>query len=316
MNKKKKLVTLKIIKMNKIIVLIGCSNSGKSTWAHKQWEKNPQSTVIINRDKIRELLFSYTEDNVSEYYSRPDLSKLEKQVTKYEDTLINEALCEGKTVIVDATHLDVKYITRYEYWNKEIELVWFDVTLKEALTRNMSRRRQVDEAIITKQYVKYVNLRKELTSYSFSPKIIKNNRNLPPCVIYDVDGTIAKMTDRSPYDWSRVGEDLMIDSVCATIDWIGDLKLEYRPKVIICTGRDGEALEDTERWLIQNNIYYDEIFIRAKGDMRADWIVKQEMWESISKDNYIIGMYDDRLQVCRRARNLGLKVFNVEYNNF
>lgn len=271
---------------------------------------------MVNRDKIRELLFGFSESIVSSYYSRADVNKLEKQVTKYEDTLIYEALCENKTVIVDATHLDRKYITRFEYWNVPLEVKWFDVTLKEALTRDMSRVRQVGEGIISKQYDKYVNLRNNLSDYFFSPKTFKQNRNLPPCVIYDIDGTIAKMNDRSPYDWKRVGEDFMIYNVCATIDWLGDLEPEYRPKVAICTGRDGEALEDTERWLIQNNIYYDEIFIRSKGDTRPDWIVKEEMWEIISKKNYIIGMYDDRLQVVRRARALGLKVFNVEYNNF
>lgn len=299
-----------------IKITIGCSNSGKSTWAHEQWKQNSDKVVIVNRDKIRELLFSYTEESVSEYYSRPDLNKLEKQVTKYEDTLINEALYEKKTVIVDATHLEQKYIKRFEYWNVPLELVWFNITLKEALTRNMSRIRQVDESIIKKQFDKYITLRNNFSDYSFSPKIFEQNRNLPPCVIYDIDGTIAKMNGRSPYDWKRVGEDFMIHNVCATIDWIGDLELKNRPTVIICTGRDGEALEDTERWLIQNDIYYDEIFIRSKGDMRPDWVVKEEMWETISKKNYIIGMYDDRLQVVRRARALELKVFNVEYNNF
>lgn len=298
--------------MSKIIITIGCSNSGKSSWAHSQWKQNPQSVVIINRDKIRELLFSFTEETISEYYSRPDLNKLEKQVTKYEDTLINEALCENKVVIVDATHLEQKYVKRFEYWNVPIELVWFDVTLKEALIRNMGRNRKVEQSIIEKQYGKYVTLRANFSDYSFTPKELKQNRNLPPCIIYDVDGTIAKMVNRNPYDWGRVGEDLMIYNVCATIDWLGDLEPEYRPKVIICTGRDGEALEDTERWLIQNNMYYDEILIREKGDMRADWVVKEEMWREIAKENYIIGMYDDRLQVVRRARALGLKVFNVE----
>ena len=299
-----------------IKITIGCSNSGKSTWAHEQWKQNPQSTVIINRDKIRELLFSYTEDSVSEYYNRPDLNKLEKQVTKYEDTLINEALCEGKTVICDATHLEQKYIKRFEYWNAPLELVWFDITLKEALTRNMGRRRQVNEGIINKQYSKYVTLRKNFTDYTFSPKTFKQNRNLPPGVIYDIDGTIATMVNRSPYDWNSVGEDLMIHNVCATIDWIYDLEEDKRPKVWICTGRDGEALKETKKWLEDNKIYYDELLIRDKGDMRPDWVVKEEMWESISKENYIIGMYDDRLQVVRRARALGFKVFNVEYNNF
>lgn len=299
-----------------IKITIGCSNSGKSTWAHEQWKQNPDKTVIINRDKIRELLFSYTEESVSEYYSRPDLNKLEKQVTKYEDTLINEALCENKIVIVDATHLEQKYIKRFEYWNVPLELVWFDISLEEALARNMYRNRKVDKSIIEKQYNKYVTLKKNFSDYSFTPATLKQSANLFPCVIYDIDGTIAKMSGRSPYDWKRVGEDYMIHNVCATIDWIYDLEEDKRPKVWICTGRDGEALEETKKWLSNNRIYYDEILIRDKGDMRPDWVVKEEMWEAISKENYIIGMYDDRLQVVRRARALGLKVFNVEYNNF
>ena len=55
--------------------------------------------------------------------------------------------------------------------------------------------------------------------------------------------------------------------------------------------------------------------IRNEKDMRPDWVVKEEMWKNISKQYNIIAMYDDRLQVVRRARALGLKVFNVEYNN-
>lgn len=66
----------------------------------------PQEYALVNRDKIRELLFGYTEETISEYYNRPDLSKLEKQVTIYEDTLIHEGLNLDKTVVVDATHLE------------------------------------------------------------------------------------------------------------------------------------------------------------------------------------------------------------------
>lgn len=299
-----------------IKITIGCSNSGKSTYAHKQWQENPGGVVIVNRDKIRELLFSYTEENVSEYYKRPDLNKLEKQVTKYEDTLINEALCEDKTVIIDATHLSEAYIKRHEYWNVPIELVWFDITLKEALTRNMSRKRQVDEDIIIKQYNKYVGLRKNLVSYSFSPKIINQSRNLPPCIIYDIDGTIAKMTNRSPYDWKRVGEDKIISSVVATLDWINSIEEKFRPEVIICTGRDAGCKHETLEWLKHYKLEYNKIYFRPEGDQRPDWVVKEEMWRDITTTNYIVGMYDDRLQVVRRARALGLKVFNVEYNNF
>ncbi len=40
-------------------------------------------------------------------------------------------------------------------------VVYFDVTLKEALTRNMGRKRKVDESVIERQYQQYCNLRKE-----------------------------------------------------------------------------------------------------------------------------------------------------------
>ncbi len=300
--------------MKKIIVTVGISNSGKSTWAAEQVQTNINTTVLVNRDKIRELLFGYTETTVNQYYLRTDLSKLEKQVTKYEDTLIHEALTEGKTVIVDATHLDSKYIERYRFWNVTVELKFFDITLKEALTRNLSRTRQVDEEIIKKQYSRYVQIRKELENIQgFGSVNLVNNSSLEPCFLIDIDGTLAHMSGRSPYEWNKVGEDYVDVAVKHATN---SIFASHRAKIFICTGRDGVCLKETIEWLDEHDICYDKIFIRKEGDMRPDWVVKEEMWRQIAKDNYILGLIDDRLQVVRRARSLGLKVFNVEYNNF
>ena len=87
-------------------------------------------------------------------------------------------------------------------------------------------------------------------------------------------------------------------------------------RIIICTGRDGIAKFGTEKWLEDYEIPYEDLFMREQGDSRPDWVVKEEMWRKIAENYYIVGMFDDRLQVVRRARALGLKVFNVEYNNF
>lgn len=301
--------------MKNIKLLIGISGSGKSTYSHKLWETNPSDFVIINRDKIRELLFGYTESDIHNYYQRNDIVKLERKVTKYEDTLIYEALEENKTVILDATHLEKKYIERHEYWNVPIELIWFDTSLNEAIERDSIRNRKVGKDIITKQYNKYINLKKSFEHYKFIPYNIKCDLNLPPCILYDIDGTIAQMHNRGPFEWNKVKEDYMIYSVVSTIDWLSDLDSKNRPTVILCTGRDGVALQDTIEWLNSNEIYYDDIMIRNEKDMRPDWVVKEEMWKNMSKQYNIIAMYDDRLQVVRRARALGLKVFNVEYNN-
>lgn len=298
----------------KLIITIGCSNSGKSTYAHSQWLSSPEKIIIVNRDKIRELLFGYTESNILDYYQRKDLNKLEKQVSKYEDTLIHEGLTENKTVIVDATHLDVKYIERYKFWNVTVELKFFDITLKEAFARNMCRIRKVDEDIIKKQYNRYIQIRKDFeNNQGFSSLNFVNNSDLEPCYLVDIDGTLAHMIDRNPYDWKKVDEDYADFSVKRVVN---SLAQSHKVKVFICTGRDGSCLDKTIKWLDNHNIYYDKIFIRKEGDMRPDWVIKEEIWRQIAKDNFITGLIDDRLQVVRRARALGLKVFNVEYNNF
>ena len=113
----------------------------------------------------------------------------------------------------------------------------------------------------------------------FTPVTIKLNPRLPDCVIFDIDGTLSHMTDRSPYEWARVFEDVEDKSTVAILNYLN--MNEDRPDVVIC-----------------------------------DWVIKEEMWRDLATRYNIVGMFDDRLQVVRRARALGLKVFNVEYNNF
>ena len=306
--------------MKKLTILVGISNSGKSSFAHEQWMIDPLNTVIVNRDKIRELLFGFTEQTIKEYYKLRDVHLFEKQVTRYEDTLINDGLCADKHVIVDATHLKRGYIERFKYWNVPTEVESFNVTISEAVIRDIKRDRQVGDDVIKRQYARFVSLYNNLkvSPIDFTPVEFVNNPKLPPTIIYDLDGTVAKMTSgRNPYDWKRVGEDTVDKSVAEVIRCIS---MEYdtmqHAKVIACTGRDGVAEYETKKWLDKYGIYYDKFYIRKQGDNRPDWVIKEEIWREIAKEHYIVGMFDDRLQVVRRARALGIKVFNVEYNNF
>lgn len=297
-----------------LILLCGISNSGKSTFAATTVQDNPERYTRVNRDKIRELLYGYTEENVSEYYYRNDLNKLEKEVTKIEDTLIYEGLEAGKTVIVDATHLSKKYLERFKYWNVPVEIKVFDILLKEALIRNSDRNRKVEPKVIIKQYNKFVNLRENL-DIDFTPVTdINTDRTLPDCIVFDIDGCLADNQGlRSPFDWSKVEEDIPIKSVVDTFNIYSGIK-----PLFICSGRDEVCREGTTRWLTN---YLDlmgdiKLLMRDKGDFRPDWIVKQEMAREINKTHYIEAWYDDRMQVTRHLRALGIKVFNVSHNNF
>lgn len=304
--------------MNKgnLIVLRGISGSGKSFYAHEKWEENPLTTAVVNRDKIRELLFGYTEQTVSNYYSRPDISKLEKQVTHYEDTLIYEALQQDKTVIVDATHLNKAYLQRFEFFNVPIEYKYFDITLGGAIGRDASRNRSVGDKVISKQYNQYIELQRQGIPVKFDPVEFINDSRKYSVFIFDIDGTIAHMKNRNAYDWQKVGEDILDDKV-AELFWALNSYERYN-NIIFCSGRDEVCREETLDWLKRNlgrNNDYD-LRMRPQGDNRPDWVVKEELWREIAKDYYIQALIDDRNQVVRRARSLGLKVFQVEYGNF
>lgn len=293
-----------------LIVLAGISGSGKSSYAAELVQKDPQNYALVNRDKIRELLFGYTEETIVNYHKRPDLGKLEKQVTLYEDTLIHEGLNLGKTVIVDATHLKKEYLERFKFWNVPIRYVYFDTSINVSIDRDSSRNRKVGEEIIRKQYETYNKLERV---EDFVPITFDNDVSKPPCIIFDIDGTLAHKGDRSAFDWKKVIED-SVDK--AVVHIYKDLHEAESTHLIICTGRDGVCLEETSQWLEDNSILFNFIFIRGEGDMRPDYVVKEEMWRDIAEDFNIVAMFDDRNQVVRRARALGLKVFQVEYGNF
>lgn len=302
----------------KIIATVGASASGKSTWAHEEWQKDPLNTIVIERDNIRNLLFGYGDDTIKNYYKRDDFGKLEKEVTKFQNTLIYDALEQGKTVILSNTNLDRKRdLESLKYWNVPVELREFEVPLEELIIRDSKRVRTVGETIIKKQYNKQKQLIKSLIDnpIDFTPVTdINTDRTLPDCIVFDIDGCLADNQGlRNPFDWSKVEEDIPIKSVVDTFNIYSGIK-----PLFICSGRDEVCREGTTRWLTD---YLDlvgdvKLLMRDQGDFRPDWVVKQEMAREINKTHYISAWYDDRMQVTRHLRSLGIKVFNVEHNNF
>ena len=303
----------------KIIVLSGVSGSGKSTRACELQKLNPNS-VIINRDKLREMFFGYSEDNIKEYYKLPDLFSKESLITKYCDKIIKQSLENNKTVIIDNTHVKLKYINeiKKKFGNYEISFELIDTPLEECFKRNSIRTRRVDEIIIKEQFNNLKILKKIFDFKTYYPSYLEESslhsqqdKSLPRAFIFDIDGTLAKMNGRSPYDYSRVSEDLCKTEIA---EILRSLSKDY--KIIICSGRKRECLNDTRKWLNSNDISYDEIHIRNDGDDRKDYVVKEEMWKEIIKNYYIVAMIDDRKQVVDHARKLGFTVLQVDEGNF
>lgn len=137
--------------------------------------------------------------------------------------------------------------------------------------------------------------------------------SLPDCYIFDIDGTLAHMQNhRGPFEWDKVHLDEVDDLMLALLN-----QLRRGNKIIIISGRDECCRELTFKWLNNNNIIYDLLFMRSANDNRKDSIIKEEIYNKHIKDKYnVLGIFDDRQQVVDMWRSLGLKCFQVEPGNF
>lgn len=300
--------------MSSITLMVGIPGSGKTTRARELQQKAKQFTIIVSRDKIREQIFGYTEDNIVDYYKRADMGFCEGMVTLIQNDTIRNAIQSGWSVIVDNTNLKTRDIKQFSCFGVPVAFEVLDVPVFECVQRDRKRTRKVGEAVIQKKYADFCELKKE---FDFKPinsdiKPLENNKSLPQAYIFDIDGTLAERKDRGPFDWDRVYNDVVVENV-REILWSHQ---ENNKRIIICTGRDGISEDETKRWLADNAIFYDCFYTRKIGDYRKDYVVKEEFWRDIVKNYYIVGLYDDRNQVVDHARNLGLTVCQVNYGNF
>lgn len=104
-------------------------------------------------------------------------------------------------------------------------------------------------------------------------------------VLCDIDGTLALRTsDRSPYDWDRVGED---DPNHPVIELVQTIRRAGQHRIILMSGRDEVCRWQTEMWLAAQHVPYDDLHMRLTKDNRKDSIIKEELYRL-----HVEGRYD------------------------
>lgn len=294
--------------MRRLILTVGISNSGKTTWTNEYLKDNPE-TVDINRDDLRAR--NFTETGIIQDYKFS--KKKESAVSDISFEVAETAKGLSYDIIVSDTNLNPKTRLKWLTWAKENDYNYgeevFTTEPHVCIKRSLKRDYTVAPHVINIQY-------KKLREYLGLPISVEYNIIDPDAIIVDIDGTVADMVGvRTPFEWDKVSLDKPHEDI---IDLMFDLSIDY--KVIFLSGRDGCCYDDTLEWILDNcrlNAGEFQLYMRTAGDDRADSIVKEELF-----DKYVRGQYnvkyvlDDRQQMVDRWRAMGLRCLQVASGDF
>jgi predicted kinase len=300
----------KRIFMTRLLITRGLPASGKTTFARKLQPR----VVRVNRDDLRLMLHG----------RRLFTETAEGQVTTVQRMTVEALLAQRADVIVDDTNLRGSTVREWALLAARFRATFevhdlTEVPLDECLRRDAARPSEVrvGERTIRRMHDRYIagrNLPLPIPYVDPDPVTYDPDPALPPAVLVDIDGTVALMGDRTPYDWLQVGSDAPNPAVIEAVRAMHGAG----NAVVFCTGRDEEARTETEAWLdLFVGVPYEGLFMRPPGDNRRDAIVKREIFETEIHGRWrIAGVFDDRRQVVRMWRELGLTVFHVAEGDF
>lgn len=172
--------------MNSLIICIGTSGAGKSTWCSTFLKEN-LNFLRINRDSLRLNLVQ----SLGGYYQRKDLHKIEDSINYIERDIFTElSLCK-RDIIIDNTNLRQSYINHWiglaKNSNYDFKFKLFDIELDVAKDRVYHRDFDLPGSVfymeppnnsdlkkveyIEKQYKDYIEIKKFIEN-NYKEKII------------------------------------------------------------------------------------------------------------------------------------------------
>lgn len=302
-----------------LVLTRGLPGSGKSTWAAEWVDEHSDWRARVNRDDLRFAM-----------YGKYVIGRMrEESVTIAQHAQVRALLLAGISVVVDDTNLRAQTVRGWQKIATETgaEIIYKDVTtdVEVCIARNAIRAseggRDVPEEVIRSMAARYIQRGRfpEIPESRVDPESnwvkAESNENLPSAYIVDIDGTLADMSacGRGPFDWARVGEDTMVHDVIRVV-----LNLQSLGHTIIfMSGRDAVCRSETTQWLLDAGFTVNHLYMRPEGDMRKDSIVKHELFNRNVRDQFnVLGVFDDRNQVVKMWRAIGLTVFQVADGDF
>jgi len=309
--------------MIKVEMLVGLPASGKSTYAKSIVAKDPSNWVRVNNDDLRAMMNGsvWSQD-------------YEKMITDARNYLIRDALKRGKNVIIDNLNLNRRHFDEVckiaKSVNTDVQVFEkaFYIELEEAVARDSKRegKAQVGEVVIKKWWKDSGG--KQFKFYKPRMEIFQERKGnsqamegpahipgLPEAVLCDLDGTLALIHGRSPYDASDCDiKDLPNTPVVKSVQMYHDAGY----KIVFCSGRENKYEPETRRFIEKHlpNVAY-ELHMRKTDDFRKDAIIKEEIYQNFILDKFnVLLILDDRSSVVQFWRDKGLTCFQVAPGDF
>lgn len=304
----------------------GLPASGKTTYAKTWVSEDSLHRSRINRDDLREVMHGGAHG-----YDRP----LEQAVTWAHQGAVRTLLLAGRDVICDDMNLQNKQVKEWMKLAKEVgagfEVVDFTNVPPDECARRDAYRAETGGRHVGAQYISlkhqqfikgkpYPLPMPELSAGQYVEPYTAPP-GAPKAILVDLDGTMALMNGRGPFEWDKVADDIPNKPVVDLV-WALSRSPWANAEIIFMSGRDETCRVSTMVWLDRLGFFVNEarghkLHMRPAGDMRKDSVVKLELFDRHIRHNYDVQfVLDDRNQVVDMWRQLGLTCLQVAPGNF
>jgi hypothetical protein len=134
-----------------------------------------------------------------------------------------------------------------------------------------------------------------------------------PAIICDLDGTLCTIDHRLHFikgegkkNWAGFFGGIKDDKINTWCDEIIFSMKDFY-SIVLCSGRPDDHRQATVDWLKENTVSHDNLFMRHRGDYRADDIVKEMLldFEILTQYKPLFAI-DDRQRVIKMWRKRGI----------